>query len=361
MKKYLIVTLLAGTAAWAAGCGQNSGPADANPAEKARSEPIAGEVVEGTRVEGAAPLPDPEAAVAAVDEGEAAGEDAADERPASSSRVIPGVELPPEAVLPPGVSQDFRAEILPTQTTHQALNFLNVDLPLGRYFFLPQNALDVAYLMNGEFQPDVFTAREAEIQSRIAAAREAAGNAVTVPWIRIEVDGREVVAQDVLKQYVATVLRKLIHAERDNEMEFRSNAEHLGRILQALKTDDGVRSADVIQGGGLMDFELWEQIVNYEPVRGTRGVAKIGVYLELQFAEAYKDMAKASRHARAEVLPQSTLVSGGDALGLVYKPGGFLDQGWNHISGLPNADLWYEGAANWSRVAEALRNVLASR
>jgi hypothetical protein len=211
--------------------------------------------------------------------------------------------------------------------------------------------------MNGDFQPDAFTTRETEIQSRITAARQAAGRAFDASGVFLEVRSEE-----TFKQFVITALQTLIRTERDNETEFRNNIDQLGRFLQTLKTDDGTRANSVLEGGGLMNEDLWIEIGNYELNRGyvgyIGGIEKLGIYLELQFAEAFKDIAKASRNSRQEVLTQSTLIDGGDRLGLVYKPDGFLDQGWNHIRGLSNADLWYEGSANWARVADALRSAL---
>ncbi|HEX5038036.1 MAG TPA: hypothetical protein VFX30_12835 [bacterium] len=381
MKKYLIVTLLAGVAAWSAGCGQNTGSSGNGVAEETRSASGAGETP--VSVEEAAPPPASDPVVAAVEEEDAAGADAAAgaervaaERSAGGEsaggtgaggpgRVIPGVELPPEAasVLPQGVLPGSIQEIRPAMTQQP---LIGLHLP-GRLYFLPQNVQDVTFLMNGDFQPDVFTARETEIQSRITAARRDVASAFLRRNSRGELwpisgVGFEVSAEDAAKQFAVAVLQSLILAERNNETEFRNDGELLGRILRALKADDGAQVGSLLRGSGLDHLDLWNQVVNYslnqDELGYSGGVAKIGIYLELQFAEAMKDIAKASRHSRQEVLPESTLVGGGDALGLVYKPGCCFDQGWNHINGLANADLWYEGSANWARVADALRTAL---
>src|SRR5262249_48067714 len=91
-------------------------------------------------------------------------------------------------------------------------------------------------------------------------------------------------------------------------------------------------------------------------------VKQVGNYLELQFAEAYKDMGKASQDIYTmQVRPECTLAQGGDRLGLIYKPGGDGLAGEfdsNHVNGDNDASTWFVDGQRWQDIAVGIRSAL---
>jgi hypothetical protein len=220
-----------------------------------------------------------------------------------------------------------------------------------------QQEQDVSTLLDTDFPSDAFGSVETEIQGRIQESLEGAKTAITRRGYSFGP------ADEIFKQYVVEILQQLILLERNDEAGFRDLTDKLGRMLSAFASDNGETAGDAMRN--MREYAdtwgAWEYVYNYELDGGPSGaVKKVGDYLKLQLAEAAKDMAKASRQARSEIHIQSTLAEGGSAFRLVYWCCGF-DGGRNHINGLANADLWYEGNGNWLRVAEALKTAVRFR
>ncbi|HEX5037676.1 MAG TPA: hypothetical protein VFX30_10995 [bacterium] len=219
-----------------------------------------------------------------------------------------------------------------------------IPLPVGAIRIIPavtlpsQHDQDVAHLMNDTFQPGEFTAYETEVQGRIVAERAAVTDAEFA---------------SALKGYVKSVLHALIDAERNNADVFRQRTARLGEIIAAFKSGNVLTAMNSVYDGALSDRALWSAAAHHPDL-----LKQAGSYLEIQFAEAYKDCAKASFDARQEVREQSSLVQGGEGLYLVYKPDGIIDAGWNHIRDFDFADFWYEGSSNWRGLAEGIRSAL---
>jgi hypothetical protein len=219
-----------------------------------------------------------------------------------------------------------------------------------------QHDQDVAYLMNHTFDPDQFTADEGQIQSRLMNLMTAGRPEAVEP----------AAFRDALKAYVIAVVQDFVRKQRidgaGGNVDYQSWTD-LGNVIQAYKKGVPGDAASVLHASVNPNLTL----ENQTNAASGPDVVKAGNYLELSFAEAYKDFAKASNQGSGEWHSSSTMAVGGGGgvnnWGLVYQPmepvgRPVSGQGRNHFN-MTDGALWYEAQQNSRGVAVALFNAVA--
>ena len=166
---------------------------------------------------------------------------------------------------------------------------------------------DVDWLMKHTFRPDGFTKEEADVQTKLMTAHK---------------EIQPASFRNALKQYVIVVVRELIRVQRAEGIGGVVPVRYwkdLGFIIAAYKTGVSSKAVEAVHSSKLPYLPL----VNQTGAVTDAGVVKqAGAYLQLQFAEVYKDIVKASYQGGGEIHESSTMaVDGGSGLnnlGLVY-------------------------------------------